>query len=83
MAKIIAVRLTEDDKFEVIDLDTGKQKVFCSSVLHTPAFIASSSVKDFFCEEFPGATDWQCSADALERINGICDFNCLTDEVRF
>lgn len=82
MSNIIKVQLTKNDQFAVTDLATSRMKVFSSSVLHTPTFITTSSVKDYFCGEF-SATDWDCSADALDRISQITDFNSLTDEVRF
>lgn len=82
MSNIVKVRLTQNDQFVVTDPVTGIEKVVSSSVLHAPNFITTSSVKHFLCEEF-GAADWDCSADALERIRGITDFNTLNDEVRF
>ena len=80
---IIKVRLTENDNFEVTDLDTGSLKIFSASVLHDPQFIVDISVKTFFCEAFPGKTEWDISSDALDRIRGICDFNCISDEIRW
>ena len=83
MSNIIKVRLTKEDKFVVTDPDTGSEKVFRSGVLHTPDFIVPSIVKDFFCGKFPGKTSCLCSEDALDRIRSICDFNCISDEIRY
>lgn len=83
MSNIINVRLTENDQFAVTDPDTGIVHVYNSILFHDPRFIVDLSVKNFFCEAFPGKTEWECSADALERIHSITDFNCLNDEVRF
>jgi len=83
MSNIIKVRLTPDDNFVVTDPDTGEEKVFESTILHSPQFIVDLSVKRFFCESFHGKTEWNCSADALERIKSITDFNCISDEVRY
>lgn len=82
MSNIIKVRLTENDHFVVTDPDTGNERVFNSILIHEPRFIVDASVKNFFCEHFPGKTEWECTAEALDRIRGITDFNCLADEVR-
>lgn len=82
MSNIIKVRLTENDHFVVTDPDTGKEQTFNSILFHDPRFIVDLSVKNYFCEAFPGKTEWECSADALERIRSITDFNCINDEVR-
>jgi len=82
MSNIIKVRLTENDHFVVTDPDTGKEQTFNSILFHAPRFIVDLSVKNYFCEAFPGKTEWECSVDALERIHSITDFNCINDEVR-
>lgn len=84
MSNIIKVRLTPEDDFVVSDPDTGVEKVFESTVLHSTQFIVDLSVKRFFCNAFgPEKAEWECSTDALERIKSITDFNCISDEVRY
>lgn len=83
MSNIVKVRLTENDQFVVTDPDTGREQTFSSIQIHSSSFIVDLSVLKFFCEAFQGKTECECSVDALERIRGITDFNCLVDEVRF
>ena len=83
MSNVITVRLTENDQFLVIDPDTGIMHEYHSILFHTPRFIVTSSIQNFFLEEFPGKTECECSAEALERMQSITEFNCLRDEVRF
>ena len=83
MSNIINVCMTAPDHFVVTDPDTGLQKVFSSVLIHGPRFIVDTAVKHFFCEEFPGKTDWECSLDARDRIRCITDFNCISDEIRW
>ena len=82
MSNVIYVRLTENDHFVVTDPDTGIEHVYNSSIFHDPRFIVDLSVKNFFCEAFPGKTECDCSAEALERMQSITEFNCLSDEIR-
>lgn len=82
MSTIIKVRLTETDHFVVTDPDTGIEHVYNSILFHDPRFIVDLSVKNFFCEAFPGKTECECSLDALERIQQITQFNCISDEMR-
>ncbi len=82
MSKIINVRLTENDRFAVTDPDTGIRHEYKSILFHDPQFIVDRSVMNFFCEQFPGKTKCKVSADALERIRNITDFNCISDEIR-
>ena len=83
MSNIIKVRLNENDHFVVTDPDTDFQQVFSSALIHDPRFIVASAVKQFFCESFPGKTEWECSLDARDRIQCITDFNCISDELRW
>jgi len=84
MSNLIKVRLIGNDQFEVLDPDTGNIKRFSSILIHEPQFIVDESVKRFFCEAFPGKTEWDCSIDALERIRGIVDYNVnVSDELRW
>ena len=74
----------DHDKFVVCDPDTGKTQTFNSAELHDPLrFIGFESVKNFFCEAFPGKTEWICDKESMTRIESITDFNCLSDEVTF
>ena len=82
MSTIITVRLTENDHFLVTDPDTGIVHEYNSILFHDPRFIVDLSIKNFFCEEFPGKTECECSAEALERMQSITEFNCLSDEIR-
>ena len=84
MSSTIHVRLNQDDNFVVRDPDTGEEKVLESTTLHSSQFIVDLSVKRFFCNAFgPHKDDWVCTDEALERIQSITDFNCISDEVRY
>ena len=83
MTPIITVSYSAPDHFVVTDPDTGIQHVYSCIIFHNPRFIVDISIKNFFLEEFPGKVECTCSADAIERMQSIADFNCLCDEVRF